>query len=63
MLDQRLQELYELGKKLFQEGKLSEAEPVLKDVLVLNPKYADVHNQLGIIENLKRQSGESCRAF
>ena len=33
MLDQRLQELYELGKKLFQEGKLSEAEPVLKDVL------------------------------
>jgi len=47
MLEQRLQELYELGKKLFEEGRLSEAEPVLKDVLVLNPRYADVYNKLG----------------
>lgn len=53
MTDQPLQELYELGKKLFEEGKLSEADPVLKDVLALNPRYADVHNKLGIIENLK----------
>jgi len=52
MLDQRLQELYELGKKLFEEGRLSEAEPVLRDVLVLNPRYADVYNKLGIIANL-----------
>jgi len=52
MTDQPLQELYELGKKLFEEGKLSEAEPVLKEVLTLNPRYADVHNKLGIIENL-----------
>jgi len=52
MTDQPIQELYELGKKLFEEGKLSEAESVLKDVLVLNPRYADVHNKLGIIENL-----------
>ena len=63
MLDQRLQELYELGKKLFQEGKLSEAEPVLKDVLVLNPKYADVHNQLGIIANLNGNMVKAAEHF
>jgi tetratricopeptide (TPR) repeat protein len=63
MTDQPLQELYELGKKLFAEGKLSEAEPVLKDVLVLNPRYADVHNMLGIIENLNGNLREAAEHF
>jgi tetratricopeptide (TPR) repeat protein len=48
-----LQELYDLGSKLFQEGKFGEAEPVLEEVIRTNPKYADVQNKLGIINNLK----------
>ncbi len=48
-----LQELYDLGSKLFEEGKLSEAEPVLREVIAINPAYADVQNKLGIIHNLK----------
>ena len=63
MTDQPLQELYELGKKLFEEGKLSEAEPVLRDVLVLNPRYADVHNKLGIIENLNGDLEKAAEHF
>lgn len=51
-MNSTLQELYELGKKLFDEGKLGEAEPILKEVITLNPRYADVHNKLGIIANL-----------
>jgi protein O-GlcNAc transferase len=63
MPEQPLQELYELGKKLFEEGKLSEAEPVLKDVLVVNPLYADVHNKLGIIENLNGDLEKAAEHF
>ena len=51
-MDQNLQELYEYGNKLFSEGKLSEAESVLREVIAINPRYADVHNKLGIIYNL-----------
>lgn len=51
-MDSTLLELYDLGTKLFEEGKYSEAEPVLKEVIRINPKYADVHNKLGIISNL-----------
>jgi tetratricopeptide (TPR) repeat protein len=51
-MDEHLQELYELGKKLFDEGRYSEAEPVLRDVIRINPRYADVQNKLGVISNL-----------
>ena len=63
MTDMPVQELYELAKKLFEEGKLYEAEPVLKDILVLNPRYADVHNKLGIIENLNGNLREAAEHF
>jgi len=45
-------EIYELGKKLFEEGKYSEAEPLLLEVIRANPRYADVQNKLGIITTL-----------
>ncbi len=47
-----IQELYNLGNKYFEEGRFSEAETVLNKVISQNPKYADVHNKLGIISNL-----------
>jgi len=36
-MDDHLQEIYELGKKLFEEGKYSEAEPLLLEVIRANP--------------------------
>jgi protein O-GlcNAc transferase len=58
-----LQELYDLGTKLFAEGKLSEAEPVLQEVIAINPKYADVHNKLGVIHNLKGDLAKASEHF
>lgn len=58
-----LNELYDLGKKLFDEGKLWEAEPLLKDVISMNPRYADVHNKLGIIYNLQGNLRKAAECF
>lgn len=62
-MEHTLQELYDLGKKLFDEGKLNEAEPVLKEVISINPKYADVYNKLGIISNLNGNNREAVDYF
>ena len=62
-MEQTLQELYDLGKKLFDEGKLNEAEPVLKEVVKIRPKYADVYNKLGIISNLNGNTREAVDYF
>src|SRR4030042_1349587 len=53
IVDQHTHELHELGSQLFEEGKYSEAEPILKEIVSINPKYADVHNKLGVISHLK----------
>ena len=45
-MDKRTHELHELGSQLFLEGKYSEAEPILKDVISDNPKYADIRHSL-----------------
>lgn len=52
-MNKSIHELYIYGSQLFQDGKYDEAEPVLKDVISMNPKYADVHNKLGIIYHLR----------
>jgi len=62
-MDSTLQELYDLGKKLYDEGKFSEAEPILKEVLNINPGYADVHNKLGIIANLQGELRKAADHF
>jgi tetratricopeptide (TPR) repeat protein len=62
-VDQHTQEIYELGSQLFEEGKYSEAEPILKDVISANPKFADVHNKLGIISNHKGDLHQASQYF
>lgn len=62
-MDSTLQELYDLGKRLFDEGKLGEAEPILKEVIALNSRYADVHNKLGIISNLQGDLRKAAEYF
>ncbi|HTR44245.1 MAG TPA: tetratricopeptide repeat protein [Thermodesulfovibrionales bacterium] len=58
-----LDELYHMGKELFQAGKYSEAEPVLKDVVRMNERYADVWNMLGIVAHLDGRIREACESF
>src|SRR5512143_845884 len=58
-----LEELYELGKKLFDEGKLGEAEPLLREVISRNPRYADVHNKMGIICSMKGELKKAADHF
>lgn len=62
-MDSTLDELYDLGKRLFDEGKLNEAEPVLSEVITRNPRYADVHNKLGIIYNLRGDMEKAAEHF
>jgi tetratricopeptide (TPR) repeat protein len=60
-MDQQIHELHERATQLFEEGKYAEAEPLLKNIISSNPKFADVHNKLGIISHLKghvRQAAE-----
>jgi tetratricopeptide (TPR) repeat protein len=62
-MNQHLNELYERGKQLFEEGKYSEAEPILINVISMNPKYADVYNKLGVISHLKGNLQEAVDYF
>jgi len=58
-----IHELYELGTKLFDDGKLNEAEPLLREVIALNPGYADVHNKMGIICSMKGELRKAAAHF
>ncbi len=62
-MSSNIQELYDLGKRLYEEGKLQAAEPVLREVIMRNPNYADVHNKLGIIYNLRREMTKAAEHF
>ncbi len=58
-----LTEIYEEAKRLFEEGKYDEAEPLLKTIIQEKPTYADVLNKLGFIENLKGNLEEAVKYF
>ncbi len=62
-MEEHLEELYKESKRLFEQGKHSEAEPLLKEVLALKPGYADVLNNLGVIAYLKGELKESVEYF
>ena len=62
-MDSKINELYEFGMALFQNGKYSEAEPIFRDILKINPNYADVLNKLGIITHLKGNTKEASEYF
>ncbi len=52
-MDDHLNEMYEESKRLFEEGRYMEAEPLLRDILRMKPEYADVLNKLGFISFMK----------
>ncbi|NOX20305.1 MAG: tetratricopeptide repeat protein [Nitrospirae bacterium] len=62
-MQDELTEIYEEAKRLFEEGKYDEAEPLLKTIIEQKPTYADVLNKLGFIENLKGNLREAARYF
>ncbi len=56
-------ELYEQGTRLFNDGKLNEAEPLLRQMIAIDPGYADVHNKMGIICSMKGELREASAHF
>ncbi len=62
-MTEALTEIYEEAKRLFEEGKYDEAEPLLKTIIQQKPTYADVLNKLGFIENLKGNLEEAVKYF
>src|SRR5437660_12270874 len=49
--------------ELLQSGRLDEAEPLLRHLLISNPKNADAHNLLGAILDQRGQTAEAEREF
>jgi tetratricopeptide (TPR) repeat protein len=62
-MSQQIHELHEHGIQLFEEGKYSEAEIIFKSIISSNPKYADVHNKLGIICHLRGDYQKASECF
>ena len=62
-MDQLINELHERATQLFEEGKYSEAEPLLKNIISTNPGYADVHNKLGMIFHLRGDFKQAAAYF
>ena len=62
-MEQLTNELHERATQLFEEGKYSEAEPLLRNIISANPGYADVHNKLGMIFHLKGDFQTGCSIF
>ncbi len=62
-MNQELYDLYQKGNELFEAGKYTEAEPVLKNVIRIKPDYADVLNKLGIIAHLSSRFKEAAGYF
>ena len=48
-MDERLRQLLNQGKELYDKHEYDRAEPYLKQVVMLSPGFADVHNMLGVV--------------
>ena len=49
--------------ELMQSGKIDEAEPILRRVIVSNPNNADAHNLLGVVFDQKGRTQAAEREF
>ena len=50
-----MQEIFEMGKALFNQGKYSEAKPLLEQVAAANPRHAETQAMLARIRLLGQQ--------
>ncbi len=63
VMSEEIKEYYLRGKELFENGLYSEAEVLLKKVLQKKPRYADVLNKLGVINQLKGNTRIATKYF
>lgn len=62
-MSEDLKIIYNHGKELFERGLYSDAEFFLRQVAEQQPTYADVHNKLGVIYELKGRSEKALEHF
>ncbi|HUJ17922.1 MAG TPA: tetratricopeptide repeat protein [Nitrospirota bacterium] len=59
----KLDELYKNGIEAFEKGDYENAELFFQEILSLNPKFADIHNKMGIIFNQTNRLQLAAQAF
>lgn len=55
--------VFQLSEFLFQQKRYDEAEPVLKRIISLDPKYTDAYIRLGMVQRNRKQFPEAIRSF
>ena len=55
--------IFQLSEFLFQQKRPDEAEPVLRRILSLDPKYTDAYIRLGMFQRDRQQISEAIRSF
>lgn len=59
----KLDELYKNGSEAFDKGEYVNAERFFKQILDMNPTFADIHNKMGIIYNQTNRLKLASEAF
>ncbi len=59
----KLDELYKQGTEAFDKGDYEKAEGFFHEILVLNPRFADIQNKVGIIYNQTNRLRLAAEAF
>ncbi len=59
----KLEELYKLGMEAFDKGDYDKAESCFSEILIENPRFADIQNKMGIIFNQTNRLVLAVEAF
>ncbi len=59
----KLDDLYKQGTEAFDKGDYEKAEGFFHEILVMNPRFADIQNKLGIIYNQTNRLKLAAEAF
>ncbi len=62
-MTQKLDDLYKQGMEAFDKGEYEKAENFFHQILVQNPRFADIQNKLGIIFNQTNRLKLAAEAF
>lgn len=62
-MDERLKQLLQMGRELYEKREYEKAEPYLREVSAALPGFADVQNMLGVVYHHQGKYDLSRRAF
>ncbi len=62
-MEPKLDELYKQGIEAFEKNEYKAAEDLFKELLNINPNFADIQNKLGIIYNQTNRLALAARTF